>query len=428
MKKLLHLLLLLPVSVFAQQIPQWEWEAPLNAPRRSGYQDVLLGSDVICRLNPEYGNMRLIDESGEEVPYLFFTEGKVDQEVSLKWYPRKRDDYWRRWYSRSVFHNPRANQIDRMVLKIRNADVRQTFWLSGSDDMNRWYIVKEDYAYDSDYDPASSYNLITIDFPPVDYKYYKVEIRHHWHEPIQIMGAGYYSVSETRGHYQPVTRPQVEQFEKGTTSIVDIRFDARHYLDRVFFEIDGPEMYHRSAVLKRKTLYGDYTVLESFVLDSRTVHLLQFESIREQEFRLEIENRDDKPLRVAAVQAMQLRKYLTAKLRRDGKYSLKIGGENLRKPSYDLSYFGSDLPAGRASVKLQEVRSIAPPPPPPPAQKTDPAVSNVPVEPREVPAEPPAQAKESRLDDGQVLLWIGIVLIVLIVGFMAFRMLREMEK
>ena len=424
-KSLIFCLLLTSASAAIAQESDWKWEAPLEAARRSGYQDVPLGPEVICRLNPEYGNLRLIDSAGEEVPYLFFSEGQVNQEVSLKWYPRFREDYWRRWYSRSTFQNPRADAIDRLVLKIRNADVRQTFWLSGSDDMDRWHIVKEDFAYDSDYDPASTYNLITIEFPPVDYKYYKVEIRHRWHEPIQIMGAGYYSVTEKDGNYQQVPRPGIVQREESTKSIVDIHFNAPYYLDRVFFEVDGPEMYHREAVLKRKTSHGGYQTLESFVLDSRSLHLLEFDALRTEAFRLEIENRDDKPLRIAGVQAFQLRKYLTAKLERGNQYALRIGPEGLCSPVYDLTYFGSDLPERRSSVKLQPIKAILPPPPP--VQKSTPPVAQESTEP-ERPASPPPAEEEPAFDNSQVLLWGGIILIVFVLGFMAFRMLREMEK
>jgi hypothetical protein len=426
-KTLIVCLLLCPMALLAQVPGDWKWEAELETAPRAGFQDIPLGPEVICRLNPESGNLRVMNEAGEEVPWLFFTDRETEQEVSLRWYPRHLDDYRQRWYSRSVFQNPRGNGIDRMVLKIRNAAVRQTFWLSGSDDLNRWYIVKEDFVYDSDYDPASSYNLITIDFPQVDYKYYKVEIRHHWHEPIQIMGAGYYAVSESEGNYQTVPRPAVVQHESGSKSIVDIRFDGRHYLDRVFFEVDGPEMYHRDAVLKRKTAGGGYEQLESFVLDSRSVHLLQFQGIRVEELRLEIENHDDKPLRVAGVQAMQLRRYLTAKLDPAVHYTLRIGEEDLRSPVYDLTYFGGELPGKRPRARLLALSAVRVPALPARADTAAnaviapvPAVDHAPAE--------SGEQVESSFPTGQVMLWAGIIFVVLVLGFMAFRMLREIEK
>ncbi|MEM0997314.1 MAG: hypothetical protein AAGN35_09560 [Bacteroidota bacterium] len=393
-----------------------DWEAQVEPSPRPAYCDILLSPELVARLNPEFGNLRLYDGQAEEVPYLVFSEGHVEQEVALRWYPRVREDHWRRWYSRSYFKNPRADLIDRMVLKIRNADVRQTFWLSGSDDLQRWYIVKEDFAYASNYDPGSSYNLLTLDFPPVDYKYYKVEIRHHWHEPIQIMGAGYYAVSETAGHYQPVPRPALAQTENNDRSVVDLDFGAAHYIDRLFFEIDGPEMYHREARLERKQAYGGYELLEKFVLDSRSVHLLRFESLRARDLRLTVENADDKPLRVAAVQALQLQKYLTAKLAKGDSATLLIGPESQRAPVYDLAYFTSDLPTRRPRLRTLNLVDRRP----------RPDTASRPAAPPIVESAPTPKTKPFLQD--KAFLWIGIVLIVGLLGYLSVRMLRDLKE
>ncbi|MEM7035986.1 MAG: hypothetical protein AAF570_03330 [Bacteroidota bacterium] len=430
------LVLILPLTLFAQT---WEWEADVESPARSGFHDMDLPPTLTAHLNPEFGNLRLYDDTGETVPYLMFSEVKSEQEVRLRWYRRIREDDWRRHYSRSYFEHPRAETIDRMVLKIRNADVTQHFWLSGSDDMAHWYIVKDDYSYAASWDPGNSYNLMTIHFPPVNYRYYKVEIRHRWREPIQIMGAGYYAAKEKAGRLQKVPEPALTQTESGQKSVVDIRFDGAHYFDRLFFEVDGPEMYHRGAVLSKAVRGGDgrtrYETLREFTLSSKTVAQLEFESERATALRLTIDNKDDRPLRIAAAPAHTRRKYLTARLEKGRTYALKIGPEHLRSPDYDLAHFTDDLPRRRPALAVSAPQKIPAAFEEPAASKAKESAKNPTSQNPRTYAEPKPQTEAGRasktettpLLQHKAFLWIGIVVIVLLLGFMSFRMLRDMN-
>lgn len=411
----IFLLALIPAFSWSQD---WLYEAPVK-PGGNGYQDIYLPPSVTCRLGSDAGNIRLHDSSGHELPYILNETKMVEEEASIVWMDRYEDDYWARWYSRSFFQNPKRLKLDRIALKIRNADVHQDFWLSGSDDMNRWYIIKEDYGYDANYDPNSTWNLLTIHFPPTDYKYYKVEIRHYWREPIQIMGAGYYAYAETQGRSQAVPDPVVTQREEGSQSIVDIQFDAPHYMDQLLFEIDGPEFYLRNAALQTKTSGGGYADVQRLQLNSKALNQLAFDHRRGRDWRLVIDNKDDKPIRIAGVQARQRQQYLTAKLDAKTTYKLMIGDEQLRAPEYDLAFFKNDLPKSRASLTTGPAIDLA-----------KPAAAATPVVATDHPS-PQATAKvdspEKPFYQQPVFLWVGIGLIVVLIGGMSLRLLKDMK-
>jgi hypothetical protein len=411
------LLLLIPALSWSQT---WFYEAQLK-PNGNGYQDIYLPPAAICRLAPGGGNIRLRDSSDNEVPYIISETKMVEEEASIVWMPRYEDDYWARWYSRSFFQNPKRLKLDRIALKIRNADVHQDFWLSGSDDMNRWYIIKEDYGYDANYDPNSTWNLLTIHFPPTDYKYYKVEIRHFWREPIQIMGAGYYAYAQAQGHSQAIPDPVMAQREEGSQSIVDIQFDAAHYFDQMLFEVDGPEFYLRNATLQRKVSDGGYEDVKQLQLSSKALNQLQFDHFRGWHWRLVIENKDDKPIRIAGVQARQRQQYLTAKLETKGQYKLLIGDETLRAPEYDLTYFKNDLPQSRAAASVGSVLDLVKP-----IAAEEPTASGSPqITPNAIAA--PSTELEKPFYQQPVFLWVGIGLIVVLIGGMSLKLLKDMK-
>jgi hypothetical protein len=411
----LILLACLPALTFAQD---WRYEAPVTA-QGSGYQDLVLPATVTAQLARDHGNMRLLDSAAHEVPYILNSQPLKAEETSIQWMQRYEDDYWERWYSRSFFQNPKGLALDRIALKIRNADVHQDFWLSGSDDMNRWYIIKEDYGYDANYDPQSTWNLLTIHFPRSDYKYFKVEIRHYWREPIQIMGAGYYTSAEKTGNAQAIPDPKVTQREEGTRSVVDIHFDANHYFDELLLEVDGPELYLRQATLQRKNASGAFEDEHAFQLSSKMLNVVELEQVRATDWRLVVENKDDKPIRIAGVQARQRKLTLTAKLSPAEHYRLLIGAEDLRAPEYDLSYFRADLPKQRAIASIGGLVDLSRP-----VTLDLPRTAH---DTTDVQA-PTVAAADKPIYQQSWFLWVGIGLVVVVIGGMSLALLKDMKK
>jgi|GEM_PF-7092278 len=426
MKYPIPFILLLLLSPF--QLPlygQGTWQTPLPERSQSAYHNVFLSPEVTCRLAPQGGNVRIIGPNQLEAPYLLSSSKHVDQTVDLKWYRRAGERYRRRWYSRSIFENPRKNAIDEMVLKVRNADVSQRFWLSGSDDGTHWYIIKEDYSYESAYDPSSTYNLLTLKFPKVDYRYYKVELKHVWREPIDIMGAGYYDVRETGGHYQIIDGLSVTQSNDtlGKQSYIEIDLGQNHYLDRIHFTLDGPEMYHRQATLE--VAQGDQ-YRTSLALSSEMVPQVQFDRLRASKLRLTIDNKDDQPIRIAGVRAYQLKRSLTVKLDKTKAYQLVIGNETQTAPEYDLVHFRKQIPQTRPQIRVDSLAWM-----PDPVVDSGEEVVAVPFQEEQASPSPPAEPeKETQLEEAsffksKTFLWLGIGVILVAMTWFSIAMLKD---
>lgn len=417
LRTLAFLPLLLPVALPAQE---WVAESaipPVTEVKTAAYWDVFLPPALTALLDPRFGNVRVHDAKGEELPFLFRNDKAAESEMSIRWLTKVGGDYWARWYSRNIFENTGGKLTDRLALRIRNADVRQNFWLSGSDNRTDWYIIKEDYHYDAAYNPEAGSNLLTIHFPPVDYKYFKVELRHYWEEPIQIMGAGIYAFDTTAGNFTELPALAPAQKEEGRQSLVTVPLGANHYLDRLYLEIDGPELYHREARLQRHLAgeTGTWEDVQAFAISSEGAAMLRLPGIRADQLRIVIENKDDKPLRIAGARAWQTRKYLTLRLEPEAAYTIKIGPEDLRAPEYDLAHFDKQLPAKRS------VRWAGQPVLRAPAA----AVAPLPGD-SSAPAQAPVAAKAEPFFQHPAFLWGGIGLIVLVLGYMSIRMLREM--
>lgn len=412
----LSILALFPIWIAAQN---WNFEAEIKSNGKTGFHECLLPPAITANIEPGASNLRVVDAQGSEVPYLFVSDAWQKTEAHIQWLPKTGTDDWRRHYSRSFFLNKDQTVIDRIALKIRNADVNQGFWLSGSDDMNDWYIIKENFNYYANYDPSSTWNLLTIHFPPTDYKYYKVELKHFWREPIQIMGAGIYSYSSWASQSQAIPDATVSQREEGNRSIVDLHFDGNHYIDQLLLEVDGPEMYMRSATLQKKNQGGSFSTLQEFKLSSKALAKLDLEGNRGQDWRILIENKDDKPIQIAGAQARQRLQKIRLKLPTENGTKLVIGDPTMQSPEYDLAYFANDLPSKLPSANFGELIKVDRSQP----KKVEGTKSN----------ESKPEAKEEKLEEkpfyqSETFLWIGIIAIALVIGGMSIMLLKDMKK
>jgi hypothetical protein len=474
--------LLLAACAASAQTGSWTAELPPVA--GSGYHHVLLPPALTCHLHPRYGNVRILDENREEVPYIFTEQDGSAGEVYLRWFTRVGRDDIRSDYTRAVFENTNTHAVDRMVLKIRNADVRRHFWLSGSDDNKNWYIIREDYEYASFYDPTSTYVLLTITLPPSNYKYYKVEVKHSWREPIQVMEAGYYDADLADQNFTALPTPQVRQSDNASerSSTVEIDFGDEHYLDQFYLEVDGPEFYQRRAEVYAERVSGGVRSMEKvkdFDISSRHVNMLTFDSKRARRWRIVVHNLDDKPLRIMGARGYQSRKFLTTRLEPGKTYTVWVGPESHRAPEYDLEYFRKDLPKTLNELtpgllKPLQVSPAAPntgalQPAPQGAAPSAPAGQSQPgkplgaagTAPRKTPAQPSAvqgdaeagsasaqpvaaaQAPDT-VDNGTVVMgaaeksaeggesndwwiWVAMGGVVLVLGFFSIRMLRDRQ-
>ena len=118
------------------------------------------------------------------------------------------------------------------------------------------------------------------------------------------------------------------------------------------------------------------------------------------QFLLTINNEDNNPLKIKAVQAFQLKTYLLAYLQDGKNYFLKFGDSSLQAPKYDLSFFADS--AGKSPAEIF-VKSF---------EKNASLVSTNLV-----------SAKNNKL-----FLWISIALVLAALLYFTFKLMREVKK
>lgn len=405
-KKLLKSIIVLFVSFmsFSGFSQDFKWECKTKKVTKNGFNEILLTPEITGKLNSDYGDIRLYDSTGSEIPFIQYSEKPILYKQMFKEYEiiKKEHKYD---YTRLVIHNPKKNEITNFSLVIKNADVRKWLTLNASDNQKEWYALKEHYYFQSFYNEDSVSEIRILNFPKSNYEYYELLISDYYDNPINILKAGYYDWSVSIGKYSQINNVKISQTDSLKQSIVKISFAQQQYIDKLQIEIDGPEFYFRDAVIsvaKKINVKGEsklcYEEIKPAKITSNSENIIAFSGFPAKELYLIIQNYDDKPLNIKTVNAYQLNHYLTANLKDGETYLLKFGNEKLRLPVYDLKFFTDSIPDELPLITTCDVKSIK-------------------------------KVVKSELKPfyyNPVFIWITIVIVALIIGYVSLKMIKEM--
>jgi hypothetical protein len=390
---------------FAQD---FKWQANVDTANGNAeqYYKIVLNPQITSRLKSDYSDVRIYDNGGNEVPYLLKTAQPVSLSNEYKNYDIIERSYKKGCCTYLIVQNAKKEKIDNIILKIKNADANKKIKLSGSEDNKSWFIIKEDYNFNSIYSSTESVVEQMLAFPLSDYEYFRIDINDSLSNPINVMSAGYYVSRFKNAEFIDVPPPSITQRDsaKSKKSFVDISFDKPYYMDKILFEVKGPENFYRDAellIMNPLDTTRQFNYFAGITLSSRTENSVESNRLLVKELRLIIYNEDNSPLKVSSVQAGEKKSYLVARLSSNGSYILKYSDVRLMAPSYDLRYYEDKIPADLHELNLASIINI------------------------ENKAE--MVEKFTPFFKSNWFIWGAILLVALLLGFMTVRMMREMK-
>lgn len=384
------------------------WQAEIKPVQADGFYNILLRPEINSKLNNSFTDIRIFDNNGKEVPYFLRKKVPAVQSTTFADYEISDKVYIPGGFTEIVLHNPEHKSINNISLIIKNAEVSKKAKLSGSDDRKNWFVVKDNHEFHAINNAGATSEIKILDFPLVNYKYLKLRINDSLSAPINILKAGYFIHFTENAEYTEVRSPLISQVDnnKKKISYITVSFPEPQYIDKLELQLKGPDFYYRKAVAEVKdTLQNGktyYRQLQSFELSSHKPHTLSFDTEKIKELRVIIENEDNPPLQVVSAQAWQLKRFLTAYLENNNQYSLKFGSTKASAPIYDLSYFQDSIPGNIPLASVDNLSKI-----------TIPEITGR--------IESPAFTKK-------LAIWSGIGGVVILLGFITIKMVREMSE
>lgn len=361
MRKLfsLYLLLLLVSTVHGQQ-----YHAEIHLPKvsKNGFYRIPISPKVAGYLGPGFTNLRILDQSNQETPYLIREEIPVRQTEKFQEYEFER--HKTKVSTELVLKNPDRKSINNIHLKIRNADVTKEASLLGSDDNKNWFAIRQRFSLSPIDGGSGTFEMKVLDFPMSNYLFYSLRISDSLSAPINILTAGYYEAYTENGQYEEV--PSKISFStdlKRKQSFITLSFDTIQFVDRIDLSMKGKQQYflrrasleeQRERRLKKGKIEKYLYTLNEFEVSSTHPTQLDVQN-RFKEFQIVINNEDNPALELSSLRAYQLNRYLITWLSSSNEYTIKIGGESLAAPSYDLRFFSDSIPKQLVSLPAEEL-------------------------------------------------------------------------
>lgn len=387
---ILIIFLLCSTAMTAQEMPakEFSWQAFIEDVPRNGFYNILLHPDLLSESQaPGYTDYRIYQDNKTEVPYLLRKESFQYDISSIKSFDVIENRQVTNGTSSFIFSNTTGQAIDRFTLMVKNSWVQKNMNVTGSNDLKQWYGLRPDFVFN----PADP----EVDLPPTDYKYIRLLINDSNNAPLNITAAGQLINEQKFNTPIPVSYSSrtISNIAHSTETGIQIVFPGKYVIDKLSFTITAHSFYKRQAWVNG----------ESFTLTSgQPNEVVLSHEIKTDTLMIRIENEDNPPLGIDDVQIWQLPRYLTAYLEQGHSYLILTGNPALTAPKYDLAYFADSLKKELPLISIENEQMK--------------------------PISKPASAVVSTLFTSQVWIWVAIVGIIALLGFMAFRMLKDMQE
>jgi hypothetical protein len=416
----------------------FNYQGQIEIAKKTEYHKILLAPEITGPMTRGLADIRIYSETQREIPYVLRSESHATRQTGFKQYKIYDRDYNRGWdyESRYLIRNDEGTTIDHIVLKIRNFSDNKRVRISGSDDGNQWFTIKNGYTFHEVTSATDAFNYKVVHFPKSNYKFYKLESDDRRHrDPINIMEAGYFTDDLEHGSYQAAIVPNLTQTEdrEKKTSTIKVQWPHSQWVDKLRLDINTEENFHRRAELFVKYYNEDSTFymekVKTFWLSSTQLNELRFNKFKCKEMHLVIDNKDNYPVKINDALAFQLKHYLIAELKKGEQYFVQFGNRMAKKPEYDIVYFTDEIPAEMKQLRTfnaQRLDVFRPEAEIAPVVNEGPYLTEEPAGEAENPT--PQIEEEVPFFKQKTFIWLCIGLVIVFLGFMSIKMMGEVGK
>ncbi len=388
-----------------------------NAPKKGDLVKISLDQDVFNNANEDLGDLRVVGNGGTEVPYKLIVEKSFFSERNI--YPvRVLNNSFSSDGQYNIFvvdFGQKGSLNSSLNILTGSENFKRTVEVSGSNDMQSWNILKSNgYIYDYT-DKTANFRAsdTEVSYPENTFQYLQVKIFSRGEVPLAVSGAQVSRIISS-ANKETTVRPQYtveENLNKRTTDII-INLGKKGWPTSNITLDAGSDNFNRKAVVYesddkiswRRLGNGYIFNLDTPKFTGANLNVGYSES-NKRYLKVEIYNGSNAPIEIRGVLMKTILRSIAFQYGEGGAslsdYSLYYGNPKASFPQYDLESFFPYLDTENyfsASLK-------------PETQNPNFAA--------EVPPTP------SIFERIPYLLEIVLVLVILVMGFFVFRLMKK---
>lgn len=402
--KIISALLLFIVCVSTSEAQQFRYEAKVDAVDSDGFYKIELNPDIISMLNESHSDLRIVDNEQNQIPYIWPSVSACGMNPFYVPYEIVERKIIRDSISYIIIHNKNRTEISSLDLEITNAEVVKQFRISGCNSYSEkgktnWFVVKDAVSLKDFNSYNSVSNLKYIDFPKSNYEYYKIEMNDRQNEPLNIVRCVYPEWIQESEAFLPVEPKSIVYSDsaQSKTTWIKFFFEKPYEISQVIYYVKSPKYFHRTIAL-HGSKNRSYQVNAWPIKTGDSILYLNNHKIDSSYFS--IANDDNPPLVFSSLKFYWKKTFIVSYLEKSKSYSLVFGNDSMQTPSYDLKYFEKLIPHQLTTLKIGEIHEI----------------KNHVAAPKK---------KPYTFFTTKNFIWIAIAFIIVLLGTVTFKMLKE---
>jgi hypothetical protein len=389
---------LITMPVCAQN--NFGYKAELGEIKETKFYKIDLPPQVVAKCKPGLEDIRIYNEKGEQVSYILKNDVPVFKEENFTAFPIVKNLKEADKQTHIILQNVSDKAVSNLLLFIKNTDARRLFSISGSDDNIHWFIIKENIFLHNSFNGNAENIAQILSFPPGNYKYFQLTILGENLLPFNLVKAGIYNEDAVYGMYAKIPSPIILQKDSSDKrSYINLRFDNKYEINKINLDINGPKYYKRKFAIFNGNKINDVLFSEGYLFSDSANSFIG--DVKNDQLLLIVDNEDDVPLKLKTADAFQLNTCLLTYLKAGEKYHLEFGDSTLNAPEYDLQFFADSIEKNPSEISVNTIEKNV---------TATVAINSVSSE------------------NHQLLLWIAITIILFILCFFTFKMMKEVNK
>jgi hypothetical protein len=312
-----------------------------------------------------------------------------------------------------VIRNGSPGALSALLLIMKNSNVHRTAILSGSDDQQKWFVIREHIVLEEAGSDTADHYVQAISFPPSSYRFFKLILDDKGLLPLNILKAGINTRNTINGRYLGVPYPAIIQKDSSDKhSYITVQYRDSYRIDKLELILQGPVLFKRRAWVYDYVVTathgeaathadgGERRLLAETELSPGNTSFL-VSSAKTNRLIIDIANGDDRPLIIQAVKTGELNRYVLTYLQPGTGYHFLAGDTDATAPEYDLKYFIDSLTRDPDELAAGPVSPIG--------RGQEPVTKIVP-------------------DHSGLILWSILILVLLSLAFLSYKMANAIPK
>jgi hypothetical protein len=374
-----------------------------------GWNSIQIPNSVYGKINTSYSDIRIFGITQEldtfELPYLLRAKKNFSKTVEIQYelINRSKDE--------KGFYYTFKVQSDQLVNEINLSFGRVNFdWkirLEGSHDQKGWKTILSNYRILSLENDQLNYSYTDLHLPQSDYTYFRLFIPDSI-DPELALPVLKYKVDEIgeERNYSVISRSENRDTKN---KITELKFELENAVpiseikltsDSDFDFYRRIEVYYwTDSLTTSKGTFPNYRKALESVFSSLDTSSFFISEVVAKHYKLVIHNEDNLPLDIGDVQFKGVAHELVAHFQQAADYFLVYGNKAASKGNYDIAYFQEKIPDHLKKLQLGSEMEVA--------KKIS------------------KEEKDSPLFTNMLWLWILLGVIITVLGFFTYRMMRS---